>query len=214
MTRKTDITDAAIATLAADGLHGLTHRTVDRAARLPQGSTSYYFRTRDALLAAVVERLTEQDEVEVPALPTPDLDALAVVAATRLHQWMTVDRDRQLARYELALEASRKPALREVLVRGRVRVRHAVAQLLVQAGVPEPEAKANELAALLDGLLFDYFAGMSGDEVPDVAGLTARIRRLLRAVVDEDDQRADVSGSAGTSPPPAPRRPPRARNRR
>jgi hypothetical protein len=47
-----EIADAAIGLLAAEGMRGLTHRTVDRAADLPKGSTSYYFRTRQALLQA------------------------------------------------------------------------------------------------------------------------------------------------------------------
>ncbi|SDL36900.1 hypothetical protein SAMN05421869_12541 [Nonomuraea jiangxiensis] len=40
----------AIRLLAAEGMRGLTHRAVDRAADLPDGSTPYYVRTRQALL--------------------------------------------------------------------------------------------------------------------------------------------------------------------
>ena len=49
MSRRAEIADAAISTLARDGMRGLTHRAVDRAAGLPEGSASYYFRTRQAL---------------------------------------------------------------------------------------------------------------------------------------------------------------------
>ncbi len=73
MSRQTDIADAAIATLAHGGMRGLTHRAVDRAAGLPEGSACYYFRTRRALLQATVERLAELDIAEVPALPQHDL---------------------------------------------------------------------------------------------------------------------------------------------
>ena len=59
MSRRALIADAAISTLARDGMRGLTHRAVDRAAGLPEGSASYYFRTRQALLQATVERLAE-----------------------------------------------------------------------------------------------------------------------------------------------------------
>lgn len=193
MSRKTAITDAAITIVAAHGIHGLTHRAVDREADLPEGSTSYYFRTRAALLAATVERLAELDEVELPALTAPDLNALADASARLLHRWMTVDRARQLARYELALEASRRPELREALVRSGARVRRAVAQLLAEAGLPEPEKKANQLAALLDGLLFDQVAGASAD-VPGVADLADTTRRLIRVLADD----------AGRHPPPSP----------
>ena len=59
MSRRALIADAAISTLARDGMRGLTHRAVDRTAGLPEGSASYYFRTRQALLQATVERLAE-----------------------------------------------------------------------------------------------------------------------------------------------------------
>ena len=75
MTRRSDLADAAIETLAAAGMRGLTHRAVDRRALLPEGSTSYYFRTRQALLQAVVERLAELTTAEIPALPVTGLDA-------------------------------------------------------------------------------------------------------------------------------------------
>ncbi|WP_433428650.1 hypothetical protein [Nonomuraea sp. CA-141351] len=38
-------------------MRGLTHRTVDRASDLPEGSTSYYFRTRRGLVCASAGRL-------------------------------------------------------------------------------------------------------------------------------------------------------------
>ena len=58
--RRDLITSTAIETLAGRGMRGLTHRAVDQAAGLPAGSTSYYFRTREALLQATVERLADR----------------------------------------------------------------------------------------------------------------------------------------------------------
>src|SRR5262245_52626306 len=58
-TRRTDIADAAIAVLAAEGSRGLTHRAVDRYLEIPEGSTSHYYRTRKALLGAAMTRLLE-----------------------------------------------------------------------------------------------------------------------------------------------------------
>lgn len=71
MTRRSDLVDAAIETLAAAGMRGLTHRAVDRVMGLPEGSTSYYFRTRQALLRAVGERLAELTVADIPAHPVP-----------------------------------------------------------------------------------------------------------------------------------------------
>lgn len=53
--------DAAIAIVGEGGTRSLTHRGVDRRLKLPDGSASNYFRTRDALLDGAVERLLEID---------------------------------------------------------------------------------------------------------------------------------------------------------
>ncbi|MDN3358806.1 TetR/AcrR family transcriptional regulator [Actinomadura sp. DC4] len=181
MARRTEVADAAIATLAREGMRGLTHRAVDRTAGLPEGSTSYYFRTRNALLKAVVERLAEVDAAEIPALPNGDLDAFADAAARLVHAWLTIGRDRQLARYELTLEATRRPELREVLVTAGAKVRGMVADRLGAAGVAEPDSRAADFVALVDGLVFDQIAG-AGDRELTPARLRAVLRALLAAI--------------------------------
>lgn len=181
MSRQATITDAAITTLAAEGMRGLTHRAVDREAGLPEGSTSYYFRTRLSLLEATVERLAELDDAEFPSVTAHDLDAFARTSASLLHTWMTVDRQRQLARYELTLEATRRPQLRDTLTRTGTRIRRMVADLLTTTGVTAAEDKAHELVALFDGLLLDQIAG-PGTRTPSTDDLTTTIHRLIRAM--------------------------------
>jgi AcrR family transcriptional regulator len=176
MARRTELADAAITDLAREGMRGLTHRAVDRAAGLPEGSASYYFRTRQALLAAVVKRLAEIDAGEIPALPGGDL---ADAAARLVQEWLTIGRDQQLARYELTLEATRRPELRAALVAAGARLRGMVAGLLASAGVAEPEPRAAEFVALVDGLVFDPFAGAGGR---DPERLRALIRALLTSI--------------------------------
>lgn len=55
--RRPLIADHAIAVLARGGARALTHQAVDRDAGLAVGSTSYYFRTRETLVGAAVERI-------------------------------------------------------------------------------------------------------------------------------------------------------------
>lgn len=57
--RVTELLEAAVATVAAAGLRGLTHRSVDSRAEVPPGSTSYYFRSRQALLRGLAELIAE-----------------------------------------------------------------------------------------------------------------------------------------------------------
>jgi AcrR family transcriptional regulator len=59
--------DAAIAPLAEAGVHGVTHRAVERRAGLPEGTASNYFRSREALLVAVAERVGELHYADMKA---------------------------------------------------------------------------------------------------------------------------------------------------
>src|SRR5262249_8391975 len=117
MSRRAEIADAAIATLARGGMRGLTHRAVDRAAGLPEGSTSYYFRTRQALLQAVVDRMAALDVADAAALSKDvdlaDLEDIAAAVASVVRHLATKGRSRMLARYEVATESVRRPELRQ-----------------------------------------------------------------------------------------------------
>src|SRR5690242_3956083 len=193
MSRRALIADAAIATLARDGMRGLTHRAVDRAAGLPEGSASYYFRTRQALLQATVERLAELDTSDMldstgmlpstglAAPPGLDLDAFVDAAAGIVESWLTTGRERQLARYELALEATRRPELRQALVTAGAAIRAMVASQFAAAGVRQPDQRAADFVAFLDGLLFDQIAGAGARKLTS-ADLRGAIRALLAAV--------------------------------
>ncbi len=65
------IADTALAPLAERGMRGLSHRAVDEAAGLPQGSTSDHARTRAALLEAAVHRLALRESQTADASGTP-----------------------------------------------------------------------------------------------------------------------------------------------
>ena len=187
MSRRTEIADAAISTLARDGMRGLTHRAVDRAAGLPDGSVSYYFRTRRALLQATLERLVELDITDmlaspgIPALPGRGLHAFADTTAIAVESWLTAGRERQLARYELTLEATRRPELRHALVAAGAGIRAMVARQFAAAGVRQPDQRAADFVAFLDGLVFDQTAGAGARNLTRT-DLRAAIGALLAAV--------------------------------
>jgi DNA-binding transcriptional regulator YbjK len=182
------IADTAIVLLARQGMRGLTHRAVDDAAGLPPGSTSYYARTRAALLDAAVLRLAELDQADTAA-ELPDAGALAdpqVLAATlagMLHARLYSSRERTLARYELALEATRRPELRAVLNGAGQQFRQAAAALLAAAGSPDPERHGRVLVAWCDGVLFDTLAGAGAAHPPSFSELQAGLCELLRGML-------------------------------
>ncbi|WP_067816544.1 TetR/AcrR family transcriptional regulator [Actinomadura kijaniata] len=185
--RRDRLADAAIETLAREGTRGLTHRAVDREAGLPEGSCSYYFRTRQALLQAVIERLEAVDAAEMAAPlaaagGADDADVVESVARL-VERWTTTGRSRMLARYELALEANRRPEVRAVFVRAGRRSRAMTEAMLTAAGAPDPGAQAPLLVAYLDGLIFDHLAGAGALDL-DPAGLRAALAHLLHAFRD------------------------------
>ncbi|MEU9032405.1 TetR family transcriptional regulator [Streptomyces sp. NPDC048383] len=205
--RRTLIADTAIALVAAGGLRSLTHRAVDGAARLPAGSTSYYFRTRTALIGACYGRLAELDLEDFEDLeglgdiegrregregrgggaPTGplDRDAAARALGALLHRWLTEGRARQLARFELSLEAARNPGLEPELHRAGLHARSRAAGVLTALGAARPQESAELLAAWTDGLLYDRLAGSLARSrpAPDQAELTSTVRRMLDAVL-------------------------------
>lgn len=166
--RRTVIADAAIATLAREGMRGFTHRAVDRTAGLPEGSTSYYFRTREALMSAALARMAELDRLDigdVPALAgTVDLETLTELAAAVVRRWLAGGRERTLARYELTLESTRRPELREALVAHGSAFRLVAEQTVAAAGASEPERRGRALVAYLDGLVLHQLTRGGFDE--------------------------------------------------
>ena len=184
------LTDAAIELLAEAGMRGLTHRAVDVRAGLPQGSTSVCFRTRKALIEAVVRRLAELEQAEVDrggsdrdaAAPrgSNQLDQLAEQLAGVVDRLLSVGRSRTLARYACLLEATHHPELRDILAH-RVRFRDQAGDLLARAGGPNAQRRGPLLVAFVNGLVFDRLLGAGALTAP-TAG-TPQSRRDLQATI-------------------------------
>jgi AcrR family transcriptional regulator len=149
--RRARLADAAITTLARDGSRGLTHRAVDRTAGVPEGSTSYYFRTRLHLLRAIVGRMSDLDASSLPPLVRAGGEAFVDAFTDAVHGLLTDGRDRQLARSELALEATRRPELRQALLANAVPIHVRLTEQLAVLGVPDSGDRAKDLLTLLDG---------------------------------------------------------------
>jgi DNA-binding transcriptional regulator YbjK len=183
-TRRDALCDVAIEVIARTGLRGLTHRAVDRAAGVPEGSTSYYFRTRLALLTAVTERLLAVDLADAPSTPPSDPgDVAAMVdrATQTVVHWTGAGRERMLARYEISLESVRHPALRARLLEVGAVLRSQSAQAFAQLGVADAQRVGRDFVALLDGLIYDQLAGAGGPRTP--AELRATIHQLLTSLI-------------------------------
>ncbi|MEU3690664.1 TetR/AcrR family transcriptional regulator [Streptomyces narbonensis] len=183
------IGDAALDLLVERGMRGLTHRAVDERAGLPQGSTSNHARTRQALLETAVRRQVDR-EVRVLApeeLPgrVPDGDAgdLVDALALALHRYLTDHRALLVSRYELALEATRRPELRAFFDNAGSAFHGPLITMMAAAGSPAPERHALSLIAWCEGLMFSCAVGSFHSAVPGLAELRSGFDELLRGML-------------------------------
>ncbi|MEU1484836.1 TetR family transcriptional regulator [Streptomyces sp. NPDC005752] len=190
------IADAALTLLAERGMRGLTHRAVDERAGLPQGSTSNHARTREALLEAAVRRLAE---LEGQVLAPGELQAgggpegMAAGLAHALHRYLSGSAELLVCRYELALEATRRPALRTFYDEAGRRFREPLVALMATAGSAEPERHALSVVAWAEGMMFACAVGSYHRAVPTEAQLRTGCTELLRGMLGPG-----TSGASGT----------------
>ncbi len=182
--RRELIAEAALAVLEAEGGRGLTHRAVDRRAGLPQGSTSNYFQTREALLTAALLRLVELERPSVRAMEALVPDGpyephrAAELVAEQVRSWLTPERaGLALARYELFLEARRRPKFQLALDEVRREYLLLAEQLLPTAGCGDPHRHAPQLLALFDGLLLNQLLQPATELSDD--GLVDQLERFF-----------------------------------
>ncbi|QYG95066.1 TetR/AcrR family transcriptional regulator [Iamia sp. SCSIO 61187] len=164
--RRAELADAGLRVLAASGARGLTHRAVDAEAGVPTGTASNYFRTRDALLAALGERIFER------LTPAPErLDPLATeepsVALVAAYVRDVVERvlgapELTLALLELRLEATRRPPLAESLGRTLSVGYQADVAFHVSRGLPGGAREVELLHYAIDGLVLDRLTASIG----------------------------------------------------
>src|SRR3954469_22667153 len=160
--RREALLDAAITVLGERGIHALTHRAVDTAAGLPAGSASNHFRTRDALLEAVVQRFAAREranweDLAMRMFPTTP-EELARVMVTAAKEATGTHRTLTLARYAILVEAGIHPSLRAQLSTTGAGVNAFFIAWLRIVGSPDPERDAPLIMNHWTGLVLHELA--------------------------------------------------------
>lgn len=107
ISRRDVVTDSAIAVVAEQGVRGLTHRAVDALAELPVGSTSNVYRTRDALITGIMERIGDLNSQQLERLPDTfraNERPAQEIAVDFCMNWLTTDRNRFYTMIMLSLD--------------------------------------------------------------------------------------------------------------
>jgi AcrR family transcriptional regulator len=182
--RRRALCDAAIQVLAERGSRGLTHGQVDRYAGVPDGTTSYYYRTRAALLRGVGKRVAEIDVANLQSVIDEPLDPLSPFAHLARLTMLQADGTGLMlnrARQELLLGAARDPDLastsQDFVGRINKMAHDAIAHL--QPGTNDPVLLAAQTTAVTTFIAGVFTRLAAGDRSIDDA---AQLAGLLEAV--------------------------------
>lgn len=183
MQRRHDLCDAAIALLAAEGVKGLSHLKVDRWAGVPDGTTSFHYRTRSALLRAIAERLDELDFATMQSAGVDGSSSASLLADLVMRAGVEPQLTRTKARYELTMQATRDPQLAESLQRSTEAfsaLHHQIVVRLLPEGADLDESVVRDLSIVMltfiNGLLMRFILG------DHVVGSADELNRLMSAV--------------------------------
>lgn len=180
--RRSILTDSGIAVLAREGSRGLTHRAIDAEAGVPVGTTSNYFRTREALITGLFERIGTRlaptpDDLAARTTEPPTRDLFADYCRDIVRRLLT-QREVTLALYELRLEAARRPELRTALADWQRTALDGDVAFHEAAGLPGGRREIALFHYAIEGLVFDRLTSpidpdTSTDDIVDalVAGL-------------------------------------------
>lgn len=166
LNRRDAIAWACIELLASKGARGLNHRAVDQLLRLPNGSTSYYFRTTEALWRAASNWLAMADANDVAShVANGVIDSEGL-----LELWTSpTARSRLVARFEIYLLAARDKGFRDHIAPHRQKFLDLVTGALAQNGCPNPDIRARDEVATFEGRLLQtaIFASPIGQGTAD-----------------------------------------------
>jgi DNA-binding transcriptional regulator YbjK len=190
--RRDRLADAAIEILAREGARGLTHRAVDAEAEEPSGTTSRYFRTRDALLAGAVERVRDLHFADLAAAPRGPVDGARIGEhlAQMVYGAITTNRSRHLAILELFMEGTRQPALGTALAATRTAQIRLMCDIHDAAGVELTEYQASMLVTAITGLVHVALTTPQAFGLGKPSDVRERARALIEAVRGSDARAA------------------------
>ena len=114
----------------------------------------------------------------------PSPERFADTVAEMLHHTLTERRVQTLARFEFALEATRRPELRAIYDAGGTAFREPAGHLLAALGSTDPDRHSRSFIAWCEGVLFDSLAGAGSRTVPTREELRTGLVELLAGLLD------------------------------
>ena len=119
--KREQILDASVRVFGTGGAAAVTHRAVAKLARVPLGSTTYYFTDRDDLLLQTMAHALEAEAIRLHAIVDALDGELALDRAIEVLTEMFFDKTVADPLYDLALFEMFMEATRNVTVRNEAR---------------------------------------------------------------------------------------------
>lgn len=183
---------AAVRLVGEQGVRALTHARVDAEAGLPKGSTSNWFRTRDALVAGVVVWIAEQERADLTAAMASarTIDEVVGVLTRLLEDATGRYATRTRARYALFFETTATPGAQPSIRAQRSLFEDWTRERLTDLGAADPDNAARALMAMSAGIIVNRLTVAPDTPIRPTVELT------VRGCLSRSDLRAD-----DTSPP-------------
>jgi DNA-binding transcriptional regulator YbjK len=189
--RRRLLLDAAVTVVAGGGLRALTHRAVDAAAGVPQGSTSTYYRTRIALLSALTahvswllgERIAECarriaviEDVDEQARAARIVDEVVLLFVMHVSE-----PDLVVVQAELGVESVRTPELMTVLGQWRLHLVAIVTEIGSALSRAHAADRAEITVAAFQGVLLSALPRPQAERAAYVERATRQLIEVLRS---------------------------------
>lgn len=181
--RRHALVAAAAALLREGGLEAVRHRAVAVRAGVPLAATTYYFASLDELVTSAAEFAAAE------AAQAIEKHVAAVARRSRSAETLTDLLVEVLVgesgaggtlalHYEQHSAVTRHPELRDIQLRMRMNLRHAISEVLERSGRTADAANVRAIDALIAGAVLDAVL----DEPPDAS---AAVRAVLGMVIDQ-----------------------------
>jgi len=185
--------EALIEVIGQVGTSGITHRRLAERAGVSLSATTYYFESKNDMargaykflcdgVIADAERLKSEFDDPTTRSGTPESDVAAIGAYMRSR--LRASPNETLARLELMLTVARDAEARRNLASSRKAIREIMVGLMEESGSSLPEADADLVSALINGLLLEYHARGAPRDFRDRA--SEIVRRVARWLVAHD----------------------------
>ena len=183
--RRETILNGVIELLALRGMEGVTHRAVDEASGLPQGSTTYYYPKKTALLVAASQHLAallakDCDELQVgfaERTAAQGLDSAVAYVARELVSYADDAKHLFLARVELTMASARRDDLAGIGEQLTAAARRPIEFFLRLISEGKTDVPIETCAGLIDGISLMYATGQGPKPT------TAQVAAVFRAIL-------------------------------